>query len=151
MTVLDVGCGAGFNCLGLARLGGGGEVIAADVQPGLLDVLEARARKAGMSGRIGTHLCEATDIGVRQPVDFVNAFWMVHETPDDEEFFRQVGSCLRPGGHLFVAEPWFHISSEKFQRLIETAEGLGFEMVARPRVWFSRAVVLRRNGDGCSA
>ena len=152
MTVMDVGCGAGFNCLALARLvGDSGRVLAVDLQPELLRIVEARARKAGSSGRIRTHRCEANNIGVSEPVDFVNAFWMVHETPDAEEFLRQVCSCLRPGGHLFVAEPWFHVSSGKFQKLIATAEGLGLEMVARPGVWFSRAVVLRRNCDGSSA
>ncbi|GAH56388.1 unnamed protein product [marine sediment metagenome] len=152
MKVMDVGCGAGFNCLGLARLvGDEGTVIAVDLQPELLSILEARARKAGFSRRIRTHRCEADNIGVSEPVDFVNAFWMVHETPDAERLLRQVSTCLSPGGHLFVAEPWFHVSSEKFQRLAGTAGGLGLEMVARPRVWFSRAVVLRRNGDGCSA
>ena len=152
MTVLDVGCGAGFNCLGLARLvGDGGKVIAADVQPELLRILGTRLGEAGLLGRIRRHLCEADDLEIADPVGFVNAFWMVHETPDEERFLRQVRSCLRPGGHLFVAEPWFHVSSEEFRSLIATAEGLGFATVARPRIWFSRAVVLRRDANGRGA
>jgi len=148
MTALDVGCGAGFNCLGLARLvGERGRVIAADVQPELLSVVESRARRAGLWGRIQTYLCGAADIGVGGPVDFVDAFWMIHETPYIKEFLRQLLACLRPGGHLFVAEPLFHVSSGEFARLIATAEGLGLVAVARPRVWFSRAAIFRK-GEG---
>lgn len=91
---------------------------------------------------------EADDIGVDERVDFVNAFWMVHETPNAKDLLRQVSSCLRPGGHLFVAEPKAHVSPEEFQRMIETAKALGLAPADEPRVRFSRAVVFsKENGS----
>jgi ubiquinone/menaquinone biosynthesis C-methylase UbiE len=145
MTVLDVGCGAGFNCLGLARLvGETGRVVAVDVQQELLDILKARAQKARLSERIRTHKCEGDDIGIREEFDFVNAFWMVHETPDAARFFCQVVLCLKPEARFFVAEPKFHTSREVFHAMVEAAQKTGLQVVDKPGVRFSRAVVFRK-------
>ena len=75
MTVLDVGCGMGFFTIGLARLVDDiGCVIAADVQPKMLDVMQKRADKAGVSSIIRLHRCEPNNLGVDTPVDFILAF-----------------------------------------------------------------------------
>ena len=88
MTVLDIGCGMGFFSIGLANLvGRKGYVIAADIQQKSLDALKGRAEKAGVSDRIRIHRCEPNEIGVGLPVDFILAFWMVHEVPDKDMFF----------------------------------------------------------------
>jgi cyclopropane fatty-acyl-phospholipid synthase-like methyltransferase len=124
-----------------------GRVTAIDLQPELLRVVEARAARAGLSRRVRALLCTADDIGFRGRVDFVNAFWMVHETPDAGRFLRQVSACLGDGGHLLVAEPAFHVSRRAFAETVRTAEGLGLRAVRRPRIWFSRAVVLQKGVD----
>jgi ubiquinone/menaquinone biosynthesis C-methylase UbiE len=144
-TVLDVGCGRGFASLGLAHLvGEEGEVVAADLQGEMLAMVQDRAERAGLSGRIRTHRCGSDRIGYTGQVDFVVAFWMVHELPDSRAFFEEVRKMLNPGGRLFVAEPYFHVSRRAFEATVETAGQAGFRVVDRPRVWFSRAVVLSR-------
>jgi len=145
MTVLDVGCGMGFNAIGLARLvGESGCVIAVDVRPQMLRVLQRRARKAGVAGRIDTQICKPDSIGVDQVVGFINAFWMVHEVPDTRRFFEQTRACLAPGGNVFVAEPRMHVSRNAFESMLETARQVGFKPIDHPRVCISRAVVLSR-------
>ena len=145
MTVLDVGCGTGFTSNGLARLvGEGGRVIAVDLQEQMLDVLERRARKAGVAGRIRRHHCRVDHIGIADQVDFANAFWMVHEVPGQGELFRQLHDCLKPGGKLLLAEPRFHVSEQAFQATVEAAEAAGLAAAGQPRVRFSRAVVFAR-------
>ncbi len=145
MTVLDIGCGRGFNSIGLARVvGEQGRVISVDMQRQMLNMLEKRAARAGLANRIQLHLCEADTLGVEDAVDFVNAFWMVHETPDTGKFLGEVFSLLKPGGKLLVAEPSFHVKPDDFDEMIEKAEEAGFEVCDRPRIRFSRAAAFKK-------
>jgi 2-polyprenyl-3-methyl-5-hydroxy-6-metoxy-1,4-benzoquinol methylase len=151
MRVLDAGCGRGFASLGLARLvGDGGLVIAADVQPQMLSMVRARAERAGLAGRIRTHRCRRESLDVGESVDFAVAFWMVHETPDPRDFLREVRDLMNPGGRMFLAEPRFHVSGSAFDQILHHAEAVGWSLVDRPRVFFSRAAVLegRRPAQG---
>ena len=147
MTALDVGCGRGFASIGLARLvGQQGRVISADLQEEMLDMVRERAGTAGLADRITYHRCGKTSIGFDGAVDFIVAFYMVHETPDKKAFFRETFSLLNPGARMMVAEPLFHISKKGFEKEIESARATGFQVVDRPRVLGSRAVVLGRPG-----
>lgn len=145
MTVLDVGCGGGFASMGLAEMvGEGGKVIAADLQPEMLAMVKERAREAGLEDRVKIHRCNAYGVGLREQLDFAVAFWMVHEVMDLEDFLAEMHGLFVPGGHFFVAEPRFHVSSGDFSRLVETAEHAGFTVADEPRVRLSRTVVFAR-------
>ncbi len=145
MTAVDVGCGRGFASLGLARLvGGGGNVIAADLQPEMLEMVRNRAEKNGLSERILTHRSAQGRIGVTGPVDFVLAFWMLHEVPDAAAFCAEVSAMLAPGGHFFVAEPLFHVTQRGFKEMTEVAGAAGLAVFEHPRVALSRAVVFTK-------
>jgi len=145
MTALDIGCGRGFASLGLAELVGAyGRVIAADLQEEMLDMVDGRAHLSGLQERIDLHRCQPDRIGIATAVDFALAFWMVHETPDSKAFLQEVLDTLKPGGNFFVAEPKMHVKEAQFERMICDALEIGFEVVCRPRVRLSRAVVLHR-------
>lgn len=145
MTVLDVGCGGGWASLGLARLvGEDGLVISADLQPGMLELVLARAEKAGLTDRVRLHRCGEDRIGLAREIDFAVAFWMAHEVPDSRAFTAEVHSLLKPGGRFFVAEPKIHVPRARFERMVVGARQNGFRVVLKPRVSFSRAVVLEK-------
>ena len=86
-TVVDLGCGMGYFSIPLARMvGPKGKVICIDVQQQMLDGLRRRATRAGVLSQVTLHRCEPTQLGLAEPADFVLAFWMLHEVPDQTAF-----------------------------------------------------------------
>lgn len=145
MTVMDVGCGRGFNTIGLARIvGEEGRVIAVDVQQEMLDMLRKRIEREWLSSRIRIHLCERASLGINETVDFVNAFWMVHEVPDIREFLKQIYFVLNPQRKFLVAEPKLHVSAKEFQEMVDMARSVGFSLSDEPRISLSRSVVFQK-------
>ncbi|MEJ2659240.1 MAG: methyltransferase domain-containing protein [Desulfobacteraceae bacterium] len=132
MTVLEPGCAMGFFTLPLARMvGPAGRVIAMDIQPGMLGVLERRARKAGLSERIEIRPAMPTGLGVEdldRCVDFAAALHVVHEMPNPGAFFDEVRRTLKPGGRLLVVEPKGHVSAEAFSQTVTLSEHAGFRI-----------------------
>ncbi len=149
MTAMDFGCGMGLFAIALARLvGDQGRVIAVDVQQSMLEVLIERAQKARVAHRIRTHRCEPDSIGFEGAIDFVLAFYCVHEVPDPRRLLGEICSCLRPGGQLLVAEPIGHVPARDFEAMVSLGRDCGLEEAARPCIRLSRAAVFRKPPAG---
>jgi ubiquinone/menaquinone biosynthesis C-methylase UbiE len=145
MTVLDMGCGPGFFTIEMAMMvGRSGRVIAADMQEGMLRKVKEKIAGTELEERVLLHKCEEDRIGVTQPVDFVLLFYMVHEVPDKQHLFKELQSILKPKGQILIVEPPFHVSKSAFEETVRIAEVAGFTVVESPKVFFSRAVVLKK-------
>lgn len=138
---IDVGCGMGYFSIAMARLGA--NVVAVDLQQKMLDVLSRRATRAGVRDRIETRLADEGLLHLDGTAEFVLAFWMVHEVPDQERLLREVRSVLVPGGTLLIVEPRGHVSRAKFEEEKALAVATGFTLSGAPKVAMSRAVALR--------
>lgn len=144
-TVYDLGCGMGFNTLGLARLvGPNGHVTAVDIQEKMLQVLMKRAAEACLDDRISCLQAEPDRLRLDAPADFALAFWMLHETPDPARFIEEVSKHLCPGGRFMMVEPRFHVSKKRFQKTVNLCRTLDLKTLDEPPVRFSRAAVLER-------
>jgi ubiquinone/menaquinone biosynthesis C-methylase UbiE len=144
MTVLDIGCGPGFFSVPLAQMvGPSGKVIAADLQDGMLQILQAKTQGTVLEPRIKLHKCKEDKIGVAEKVDLVLAFYMVHEVPSKVAFLREIKSILSLDGNLFIIEPKLFVSKKEFADMVNTIRSVGFDIVEKPRVFFSRAIILR--------
>lgn len=146
-TVVDVGCGLGYFSLALAKLvGPSGRVIALDIQAEMLDRARARARRRGVDGVIEFRRCAPDSLGLRHPVDFVLAFWMLHEVRDLAGLLTQVGAALQPSGRFLVVEPKIHVPAARFAKMAAAIERSGFATDAGPPVRLSRSLLCTRPG-----
>ena len=145
MKVLDLGCGPGFFTMEIARmLNNSGKVIAADLQDGMLDIVRGKIKDSGLENIIELHKCSADEIGLTEKVDFVFAFYVVHEIPDKDNLFREINSMLKENGKFYIVEPLFHVSKSEFEVMIDKLKSFGFEVIEKPGLLFSRAVLMRK-------
>ena len=147
MKVLDVGCGPGFFSIELAKLVGvTGRVISADLQSGMLEELSRKIKGTMLEPRITPVQCQGDKINVTEDVDFILAFYMVHEVPDKAALFRQLRSVLKENGRVLLVEPkLFHVSKSEFESTLGLAEKAGFTITQGPKLLLSWSAVLGIN------
>jgi ubiquinone/menaquinone biosynthesis C-methylase UbiE len=141
--VLDTGPGMGYFTIPLAQMvGEKGRVIAADIQERMLLALAKRAEQAGVEKRIIMHLCYPDSLGVQEKVNFVLAFWMVHEVPDKQRFMNELFSVLQDNGKFLLVEPLIHVTENSFESTVKSAIKAGFALGEKPKIFASRTALL---------
>ena len=144
MTVLDVGCGPGFFTLDIAKmLNKSGKVIAADLQQGMLDRIVKKISGTELEQRIHLYKCEKDSLGLTDRVDFILAFYMIHEVADQKKLFKELADILKPEGKILIIEPKFHVSEKAFKEMADKLTNIGLVAVEQPKVFFSRSIVLQ--------
>jgi cyclopropane fatty-acyl-phospholipid synthase-like methyltransferase len=148
MTVLEIGPGMGFFSLPMARLvGPDGKIVCPDIQEKMLKSLNRRAHRAGLESRILTRLASTDSLNIDEfsgRVDFVLAFAVVHEIPNQESLFRQIFQGMKGGAQILIAEPTGHVTSERFEKMLEITTRQGFEKVSTPTIRGSISAVLKK-------
>jgi hypothetical protein len=69
---------------------------------------------------------------------------MVHEVPDQTALFAELHSSLKPGAHLFIAEPGMHVTEKDLEQSVSIAVHTGFTLESRPKIRMSRAAVFKK-------
>jgi len=140
--VLDVGPGIGYFTIPIARLVGvKGKVIAADIQESMLRGIAKRAERAGVRGQIELYLSQPDEIYSGESVDFILSFWMAHEVPRLDRFFRQLRAALKPAARFLLAEPGLHVSRAQFDGEIDMAQKAGLVLLDRPAISLSHGAL----------
>lgn len=141
-TVIDIGPGMGYFSIPLAKLvGPTGQVIAVDIQQRMLSALAVRAQKHGVSATIKTHLATPASLGIHDKADFVLAFWMVHEVPDQKKFLSEIRDLIKPDGLFLLVEPAIHVSKSNFSISRDMAGDAGFSIKEYPEIHMSQSVL----------
>ena len=102
---LELGAGTGYFTLHLLAAGVVREAVATDIAPGMVRVLEANARRMGLS--VETAACPAEQLPFEDAsFDLVLGHAILHHIPDLTRAFAEMRRVLRPGGTvLFAGEP----------------------------------------------
>jgi ubiquinone/menaquinone biosynthesis C-methylase UbiE len=145
MTALDLGCGPGFFSIEMAKMvGASGKVVAADLQQGMLDKLQAKIRDTVLEQTITLHKCRQDKIGLSMQFDFIFIFYVLHEIPDQAGLFQELKTMLKPDGEILIIEPSFHVSAKDFNSSINALLNAGFAIAQRPGSLLNRSVAIRK-------
>ena len=99
---LEIGAGTGYFSLNLMRTGVVGHATCTDISPGMLQTLEANARRLGLD--VDTVACDAAELPFEDAsFDLVLGHAVLHHLPALDRSFAEFARVLRPGGTLFFA------------------------------------------------
>jgi len=108
-TVLDIGCGAGFDSLIAARqVGETGRVICVDMTPAMLEKAAAGAHESAISNiEFREGLAEALPVEDAS-IDVVLSNGVINLCPDKMAVMQEVHRVLKPGGRVQIADIVVH-------------------------------------------
>lgn len=142
MSVLDIGCGPGRVAIPIAKQVPDGEVVAVDIQPGMLERARDKARQAAVTNIRFVQACAGEGKLERNRFDRALLVAVLGEIPDQTAALSEIFAALKPGGTLSVTETIFdpHFQSRKVVEQLAYAVGFRAKSFFGNRVAFTLSV-----------
>jgi len=128
--VADIGSGTGYFAVRLAKSPAAPKVFGADIEPAMVNYLQQRAAKEGLSNVVAVQAAADTP-NLPEPVDVVLIVDTYHHIADRDVYFRRLRSSLKPGGRVAIIDfkpdspegppKEFRFSPEKFKAEMSAA------------------------------
>lgn len=105
MTIADLGSGVGYMTLRMAkRVGPAGKIYGVDLQPGMLERLQANAKAANITNVVPV-LGEPADPKLPEgQIDLILMVDVYHEVSQPQAMIRKIRQALKPDGRLVLLE-----------------------------------------------
>ena len=103
-VVADLGAGTGYFTFRMAPLVPRGKILAIDIQPEMLDIVEARAQEEGVQNVVAVQGTEGAPGLADETVDVTLVVDAYHEFSQPSEMLRALYEATRPGGRLVLVE-----------------------------------------------
>lgn len=102
--VADIGCGAGWSCIGIARAYPRARVDGFDLDEPSVALARVNVAEAGVGDRVRIHLRRAADPSLQGPYDLVTAFECVHDMADPVGALRTMLQLAGEAGSVIVMD-----------------------------------------------
>jgi ubiquinone/menaquinone biosynthesis C-methylase UbiE len=129
MRVLDAGCGPGRVTVPAAKkVGSTGEVVALDLQPGMLARLLDRADSAGLTNIRQIHGGLGHGLVEQNLFDRAFLITVLGEIPESERSaaLQEIYDALKPGGILSITEVFPDPHYQSRTKVLQVCEATGF-------------------------
>lgn len=104
-AVLDIGVGTGYFAIPLAAALPDADIVGADVEPRMFEVLAEHAATAGVAGRVTTVQVPADRLELpRGDFDVALLVALYHELDDRVGYLAGVRQALAPGGRVVICD-----------------------------------------------